>query len=97
MMAFLVIVAGIVLGLTRYDMISVLILIGLVLSLEMINASFELMFDVLHPHDSRSEKQDSTVGAIKDILAGAVLVTAIVSATAGVLIFYPYVISLYLK
>jgi len=55
---------------------------GLVLSLELLNTAGEKLVDILSPdHDPR-------YGMVKDILAGAVLVAAVVAAVVGALVFW---------
>lgn len=58
-------------------------LIGLVLSLELVNTAGEKLVDILSPEQSES------YGRIKDILAGAVLVAALAAGVAGLLLFLP--------
>ena len=65
--------------------ISVLILMMVVLSLELVNSQIEKFLDILHPsHHPR-------VKIIKDFSAGAVLLSALGSIVIGVLIFFPHV------
>jgi len=64
-----------------------IIMICLVLVLEMMNTVFERLSDLLKP------RIHEYVGEIKDIMAAAVLVVAVVSLIIGVLIFWPYFIS----
>ncbi len=56
---------------------------AVVLSLELVNTAFEAVLDKLHP------EQDDSVGFAKDCLAGAVLVSSLIS----VLIFVLYLCS----
>lgn len=66
----------------------VLLACGLVFSLELANTALEKLVDILSPgHDPR-------YGQIKDVMAGAVLVAAVFSAVAGVVIFLPYLLRL---
>ncbi|MCP3030350.1 diacylglycerol kinase family protein [Halobacillus sp. A1] len=58
-------------------------IIALVISLEMINSSIERVMDYLAP------EWHASVGEIKDIAAGAVLVAAISSIIIGCIIFLP--------
>lgn len=62
--------------------------ITLVLVLEMINCSFELLSDVIHPEYSEAIKSS------KDIAAGAVLFASIAAIAIGLLIFIPEVAEL---
>ena len=55
--------------------------IGSVLTAELFNTAFERLCDLVHP------EQHPAVKVIKDVSAGAVLVSAIASATAGLWIF----------
>ena len=59
--------------------------IGLVLSLEAINTTVEGILNFVHP------KQHETIGKIKDIAAGAVLIAAITSLIIGLIIYIPKV------
>ena len=64
--------------------IVVLLLIMAVLVMELMNTAFEYMTDLLKP------RLNHYVAAIKEVLAAAVLITSLVSATIGILIFWPY-------
>lgn len=64
----------------------IIITISLVLITETINTAIERLCDFLHP-----EKHPS-IGIIKDIAAGAVLITAISAMIVGFIIFIPYII-----
>ena len=94
LIGFIVILAAIFFQISRNDLIFLLIIIGMVLTMEIVNTGFELMFDILHPLEKRNVEQDLAVRIIKDMLAGAVLISAILALIIGVLIFYPYVINL---
>lgn len=54
----------------------------LVISLELVNSAFEAYLDKFHP------EQDATVGAVKDCLAGAVLVASIGAAFVFLIFLY---------
>ncbi|MGX9135313.1 diacylglycerol kinase family protein [Rummeliibacillus sp. JY-2-4R] len=83
MVAFIVIILGVFTGLTKTEWMILIILIGLMMSLEMINTAIEQVVDLatqdIHP----------LAKAAKDIAAGAVLVFACVSVIIGILIFLP--------
>lgn len=69
--------------------LSILILvILLVLILETINTIFERVIDILVP------RQHPYAKAIKDMMAGAVLLSCLGSIILGVLIFFPYLSAL---
>lgn len=79
--ALVVIIAGFWLKLEALEWVVILLCIGTVLAAELFNTAIELIIDAVSP-----EKNDWAAKA-KDISAGAVLVTAIVSAIIGVIIF----------
>lgn len=85
------IVAGLVLALAIAVELSVnkwiviLLLIGSVLTLEMVNSIFERIVDTFKP------RIHPAVRDIKDIMAAAVFAVSIVSAIIGLLIFIPEV------
>jgi undecaprenol kinase len=63
-----------------------LIVIAQVLSLEMANTALEKYIDHVSPEEHQ------TVGLVKDLLAAAVLVSAISAAIVGVILYYqPFV------
>ncbi len=72
---------GIVLDISAIQFAVVVLACGLVLSLELINTAVETYLDRFHPEN------DKTVGLVKDIFAGAVLLSAIASLVIGGLIF----------
>ncbi len=72
------------LGISKVEWAVVALACGLVLALELMNTAGEKLVDILSPDI------DPRYGEIKDILAGAVLVGAVFSAVAGLLIFIPY-------
>jgi diacylglycerol kinase (ATP) len=63
---------------------AILLAIGLVLTAEVINTVIEDLLDLIHPG------QHPVVGRIKDALAGAVLIAAVIAAAVGALVFLPY-------
>ena len=66
----------------------ILICVGAVLTLEMLNTAIELLVDLVSP--GFNEK----AGRIKDLAAGAVLITSIFSAIIGLIIFGKHLLSL---
>lgn len=78
----LVIILAVVLKISLTRMSILLIIISQVLALEMINTALERYIDKITPENDRD------LGIIKDILAGAVLLTAIFSIIIGIIIFY---------
>lgn len=79
----LVITAGFVFNISTIEWIICIILFGLVISAEMFNTAIEITVDIAMPEKNEKAKK------AKDISAGAVLITAIVSAIIGLIIFVP--------
>ncbi|MGB3849055.1 MAG: diacylglycerol kinase family protein [Tunicatimonas sp.] len=67
-------------GFTRTEWCIVLMLIGMVYASEIFNTAIEKLLDKLHPDF------DPEVGAVKDLAAGAVLVTSVTAAIVGSII-----------
>lgn len=65
-----------------WDIAVVLLAIVLVVGLEMMNTCIELLADALHPEYS------AAIRDVKDVAAGAVLLTSIVAGIIGLLIFF---------
>jgi diacylglycerol kinase len=86
--AVLVVVAGLVLGLTRMEWMLVIICIGMVLSAELFNTALEVLTDLVTPNYNKK------AGLLKDVAAGAVLITAIAAAITGLMIFIPKIMKL---
>ncbi len=79
-----VIIVAVWFHLRVYEWIVLLLLIGTVLSLELINSIFERMVDLFKP------RLHPMVKDVKDIMAAAVLVMSILSFVVGLIIFWPY-------
>lgn len=84
-----VIVAGILVGISNIEWIIILLCIALVMGLEGINTAIEIFADKLHPGF------DIKIGKAKDVAAGAVLIASIVAAIIGFIIFVPKFINLF--
>lgn len=82
--ALLVIALMIVLQTSYLDSALLLLLIGIVLILEILNSTWERIIDLLKP------RLHHYVGAIKDMLASAVLLASFVSVVIGLLILSQY-------
>lgn len=68
---------------TAFEWTVLLLLIGAVLSLELINSVFERIVDTFKP------RIHPVVRDIKDIMAATVLIVSVVSAIIGFTIFWP--------
>jgi diacylglycerol kinase len=84
--AVLVVIAGLILQISHRDWIAVSFLIALVLISEAINSVIEALCDTI------SKEYRVNIQYAKDVSAGAVLVSAILSFILGLIIFIPYLI-----
>lgn len=82
----LVVVAGIVLNITRIEWSLISIAIALVLITEAINTAIEETVNYI------SKERKPQLGKIKDIAAGAVLIAAFFAIIIAALVFIPYFI-----
>lgn len=83
------IILGLFFNISRYEWIIQLFLIGFVLSIEGLNTTVEKICDFIHPDFN------DKIGFIKDIAAGAVSFAALTSIIIGIIIYYPYILSLF--
>ncbi|MEO5928074.1 MAG: diacylglycerol kinase family protein [Patescibacteria group bacterium] len=81
----IVMVATILLPLKQWERVVLLLAIAGVLVLELLNSSLERLVDLLKP------RLHEYVADIKDLMAGAVLLSAVFAALLGILILWPYV------
>ncbi|QUW22220.1 diacylglycerol kinase family protein [Sporosarcina sp. Marseille-Q4063] len=81
--AGIVILSGLLTGLADFEWYIILVLIGGVLSLELLNSAIERVVNLVTMERLPLAKQ------AKDLAAGAVLIFAIFSAVIGLLIFIP--------
>ena len=84
--AFLGVVAlllGLILSITKIEMVIVIFCIIIVLTGEIVNTAIEDLCNKVEPH------HDKTIGKIKDIMAGFVLIASIGSIVIGLIIFLP--------
>ena len=84
MAALAITVTGHLLDFGTYDWIAVILCIGMVLSAEAMNTAVELLADALQP-DS-----DERIRVVKDVAAGAVLITAIASVVVAILLVWKH-------
>jgi undecaprenol kinase len=89
LIALLVIGAGFFFHITQTEWLVCCIVIGLVISLEVVNTAIEHFVDLVEPN------HNPKAGAIKDLAAGAVLVAAIAAVVCGALIFGKYILALF--
>ena len=84
-------VASIILGICAYafrlSRVEVAILffaVVLVFAVEIINTAIEKLLDIVHP------ESHSQIAYVKDALAGAVLIAALIALGVGFFVFYPH-------
>ena len=87
--AVVVIVAGFFFHISHVEWMVVMLCIGAVIAAELFNSAIERLVDLVSP------EWDKIAGEVKDIAAGAVLVTAIAAAIVGLVVFVPYVVALF--
>lgn len=86
--SMLVILLGVVLHVNFWEWLALIFCIALVLCTEVINSALEKLTDIASPE--YSEK----AGEVKDMAAGAVLITALAAALIGLMIFLPKILAL---
>lgn len=87
--AIVVIAAGFFFGISHVEWMVVMLCIGMVIAAELFNSAIERLVDLVSP------QWNKIAGEVKDIAAGAVLVTAIAAAVVGLMVFLPYVLALF--
>ncbi|HBK34913.1 MAG: diacylglycerol kinase [Candidatus Uhrbacteria bacterium GW2011_GWE2_40_58] len=85
----LVLLLAMVFDLVVFERIILFLLVGSVLVLELINSVFERIIDTFKPRIHPAVKD------MKDMMAGAVLVSSFIAALIGVIIFLPHILSLF--
>jgi undecaprenol kinase len=88
LIATVVIILILILGLNKKEAVLLILMISMVLVMELINSVFEKISDMMKPRIHVYAK------LIKDIMSGAVLITALMSLIVGLIIFIPYFIKL---
>ncbi|MEK7499986.1 MAG: diacylglycerol kinase family protein [Patescibacteria group bacterium] len=83
----LVVCTMLFLQLPLFHMAILVLAITIVITLEMINTSIELISNMVHPEFSE------TIRSAKDMAAGAVLLASIGACIVGVMILFPAIIS----
>lgn len=86
--SLLVIIAGFCFKISPMEWMIIVLCIGLVISAELMNTAIERLSDIVNPN------HNPNIGLVKDIAAGAVIITAIISVIIGMLIFLPKIIDL---
>ena len=87
-LAIAAIAFGFWLNINQSEWLFVILAIGFVLVSELFNSAIEVLVDLVSP------EHNPKAGLVKDIAAGAVLVSAIAAAVIGLFIFFPKIIDL---
>lgn len=83
--AVAVIIAGFYFGITATEWTIILILIGIVISLELVNTAIEHLVDLI------TLERKPLAGKVKDIAAAAVIVSSLTAVVVGFIIFSKYI------
>lgn len=86
-LSVITIALSILLNINAVEWMIILFCMAFVLSMEMINTAIEQLCNVVHKEDHPGIK------IVKDVSAGAVLVSAILAAICGAVIFIPKILS----
>jgi diacylglycerol kinase len=85
--AVIVLVLAIYLPLKPWELLVIVLMVALVLVMELVNTALELFTDLLKP------RLHHYVGVVKDIMAGAVLLTALCAIVVGGIILGPHLVA----
>jgi len=80
--AIVAISIGFYLNISTNEWIAIGFAIGFVLAMEAVNSAIENLCDLVSP------KKNDTIKKVKDLSAGAVLISAIIALFVGLIIFY---------
>jgi len=87
-LTLIAIILGFLLKITNLEWITIIIVVGLVISAEIFNTALEELVNLVSPQKNKK------AGIVKDLAAGAVLVLSIVALISGIIIFLPKIIEL---
>lgn len=87
--AILVGILAYILQVTRVEAAVLFIAVVMVFAIETLNTAIEKMSDLIEPKDSHK------IAYIKDGMAGAVLISAIIAVVVAILIFLPHIRALF--
>jgi diacylglycerol kinase (ATP) len=77
-------VTAYILEVSRLEAAILFMAVILVFAIEIINTAIEKVFDLLHPENH------CLIRAVKDAMAGAVLISAIIAVVVAILVFLPH-------
>lgn len=87
--AIFIIAAAVYFNFSRMEWLALLFVIGLVIVLELVNTSIEALVDLV------TEEYRRFAAIAKNVAAGAVLFSAFIAILTGVILFYPYLVTLF--
>ena len=85
----LVLIAGIAFGISKIEFLLIFAISAVNLSLELANTAIERLADKVSP------VYDEQIGVVKDVMAGAVLVSSIFAIIFGLVIFFEPLLKLF--
>ena len=85
-LAIIALVLAYYFSISKTELLWIVAAIGIVLSAEIFNTAIEQLTDLIQP------EQDPKAGIIKDLAAGAVLLSATTALIIGLIIFVPYLL-----
>lgn len=83
--AIMVGILAYILNVTRLEAAILFMAVVMVFAIEIINTAIEKVFDLLHPENH------GTIRYVKDAMAGAVFIAAIIAIVVAILIFLPHI------
>lgn len=84
--SIMVIIAGFLFRISHTDWIAISLVISMVFTAEVLNSAIEALCDTV------SQDFKVNIKYAKDVSAGAVLISALVSIITGLIVFLPYII-----
>jgi diacylglycerol kinase (ATP) len=87
----IVIIAGILLRISRADWLAIMFVSGLVIISECFNTAVEYLSDLI------TDEQNENIRKAKDVAAAGVLISAAISVITGLIIFIPELLRLIMK
>lgn len=81
--SLLVVICGFIFNISITEWLLCLLCMSIVIGMEMMNTAIENLVDLVSP------EKNKTAGLVKDIAAGAVLITVVFSVIIGLIIFVP--------
>jgi len=90
LITFMIVLAGLIFGISRLEWLIIILTIGVVLAAEIFNAAIEQTCDYI---DEQHDLKFGETKLARDMAAGAVWLLAIASIIVGLLIFLPHILA----